>query len=566
MSGHGGHNVDDGPSAKRFVSGMELGLDPEIAAFVTANCSPFTHPNQMDVNPKVPDTKIRALTGYAYLEARFQIPSISITQGNVTNGEQQIIMNANPLAALPIVWSQAEKLSTDETKYGNSGVTDPSVWAKRYEDVGLSNLMAQCKTLGSVSRKHRIVGAGLRVIPTTSTTTVDRGLIEGGHFTTSESVQQTNDLTSYSNGTAAGIRYLKATTDPATPNFETDDHDNVVGGRPFYPVQAGYLGQYLMSDDLEKCRASILEARSSDKYGRSSTEQGMSVRWLPTDNWDFVKTINHHVVGISDMRYGHGVHTQSPASNTVAQTASTSRWIAGTYFLQEAGKPAACVISHDNIYQNETRPSQKRDSYDICSYPVPEAVTNLGGSHICDPESNLCTFQKRVNSTANAALTPGTQNSEYQGIFYAIDPEVYKYDYVHVGNTKMMGYTDDEQNFQNSMYIDCTGMTDGTMLDVTVVWHVEFIPKEFHLNPGRSSPVTMDWLALEATISDPEQFPVVVQGHSFFSSLKKAIKGAWKFFKKLAPTIGGVLSAMPDARAKAAGAGISMAGDIANRF
>lgn len=549
-TGHGGHYAEDGPSAKRFVSGKELNLDPEIASFITANCSPFTHPTAMDVNPKVVDTKVRALTAYAYLECRFQTSVANIN----SSGEQLIIMNANPLAALPIVYS----------KNGQDGFqTDPAVWASRYEENDMGNFLAQCKTLGTVSKKHRIVGAGLRVKPTTSVAVNNRGLMEAGHITVEETQQVLNAPFYPATGTSSGGRYWTEAF-PAS-----DDHNNQVAGGYAYPIDAGYLGQALMQDKVENMRLCIENAKSSDRIGRTNADDGISVRWLPTDNWDFVKTVNHHVVGITDHFYGHGDPCGIEADST-SSTAITS----GTSYISDSN--TSRIISHpgyakqlqNGVSQSSgTRPDPNVNLWSICPHFAPRLSNTAAGSvsSAATSETRCCTYQKRLNWN-DGETSPPENTWAHQAIFYAVDTEQYKYDMCHVGNVAGMGYMDDAQNFQNAMYVDITGVPTDTKIDVTCVWHVEFIPKEFHLNPGRSSPVSLDWFFLEAMISDPQKFPLVVQGNSFFTSLWKGVKKAARFGSKFASVAAPVLSAMPDPRAQAAGMALGTGAGIANQL
>lgn len=544
---HAGHPASDGPSAKRWMASEGTGMSDETAAFVAANCSPFTHPTQMPAEPKVVDTKATIKTCTAYITEHFQIPVVrnASTLANSTRGDQLIIMNANPLAALPVTWHEAPKYQASP-KYR----MDPGVWNKRYEDVGLTNISSQARNLCDNSLKHRVVGCGLKAW-VSQDTNLSRGTIEGGLFDPSEARQATvvqDDLS---------MRY-NALTDVTV----VGGHQPL--GRAFIPQNAGYLGEALVKDDIQAMRMCIRNAKTQQE-GLLAADKGCSVRWVPIDDFKFTQSVNRNVVIPCSPLFSNGTPTGIVNPSSVS-----------------TGQPVCRIL--DRTAVQDDRPDGIVNNFDLGTYFCPAVVPaadptaigyglgsqppshNAAGSPIAS--MNAITETGTVRQCWNAGATStyvAATNAGPTYMFGTADLDYYPGSYIDLGDPAMK-YTDPDANFENSLYLDISGVDPDQFLDVQVVWHIEYIPKEYSMDCGIASPIDVNWPTIQAMVTNSEAFPIVVEGHSFFSSL-------WAGVKKAGGVIGGILrgassiaSAIPDPRAQAFGAGAGVVGGVMGKI
>ena len=135
--------ASSGPTAKRQLGNEGTGLSAAGASFISANCSPFSPPQEIITGPpKVCDPRNHESSCTAYIWKNFTI--------NVNNsGDQFVALNANPLAPLPVVWAINQN--------GDNTTTSAKTWATAYEDVGLSDMFCQIKSLAENSRNYTFI-------------------------------------------------------------------------------------------------------------------------------------------------------------------------------------------------------------------------------------------------------------------------------------------------------------------------------------------------------------------------------------------------------------------------
>jgi hypothetical protein len=106
-----------------------------------------------------------------------------------------------------------------------------------------------------------------------------------------------------------------------------------------------------------------------------------------------------------------------------------------------------------------------------------------------------------------------------------------------------------------------TGLAPGQQCTVQMVWHIEYVP-----NPCSTAAATPSYVdpgfdsIILPLLADRSAFPIVVKGHSFFKSLKQALKKATGFMGKLMVGASQILSHHPDPRFQAAGLGAGFIG------
>jgi hypothetical protein len=322
----------------------------------------------------------------------------------------------------------------------------------------------------------------------------------------------------------------------------------------WYPQNSGYLGEALFEDSLQNMRVCLRPAKTQRK-GLLTADDGCTVRWTPDRDYDFVPTINHNVVVPLLPYHPCGFPASAALKRSDPAPPSTTavpvvRLIDGTSLANDAfnnhtndaGDIAAYYSSLGTATTGSFSPG-KWNQADAVNGRVP---TELG------------TIRKHISGNNGATNGDGFVHSSY--VFYASDGDMYENSYIDIGDTKAMAYMDEAQNFVHGLYIDMTGLAPGQFVDVQVVWHIEYVPKETSLNAGIPSPVDLNWPMIEAMVSNPEAFPIVVKGHSFFSSLFHGIKAAGSAIGGILKGASSVASLIPDPRAQAFGAGAGAIG------
>lgn len=495
---HAGHGADAGPSTDAFMDNFGTGLSTESGAFVAAHCSPFTHPLKLEVEPKVPDPSNHQRTCTAYLTAHFQLPMIAMT---ATRGDQLILLNPDPLAQLPVVWARSNTSVLAVTSTDPNMSSAPS-WAQAYEDADLGDFLSQAKSLADNSLRHRVVGAGLRAW-VGQNTTIERGIIEGGQF----DIATTRQLTT---PTAAQLIAWR-------DNTNSRDTLNAIVSN------GGCFAEALYNKGITTLRQSIRDSRTQKK-GLLQAERGCSVRWSNEGNWNFIPTINRGLICPLLPTYYNGFPNSDPLADPI--TGSTHKHMPVVH-LADFGTQSGATAPANGLYDVNDLQVLKHNNLSTVGWTASQ-LAGLQGTN---------TWRAGTMMSCDMA-----QN--YIAPFW-------------INDGSRSRWTDPNQNFQSGLYIDVQGCSPDQYLDIQIVYHVEYVPRENSMNIGRPSPIDLNFDTIKNMVANDQAFPVVVSGHSFFSSL-------WHGIKKAGSVIGKVLTAsskvasmipIPEVQGFAAGAG-----------
>lgn len=529
---HGGHTASSGPSAKSDMDHTKTGLSEATASFVAANASPFTNPdNLISDGARVPDPSTTQRTCSTTIYTSIQIPVIPNAwdanytgpASTATSGKQFIIVNANPLGVFaPVQWAMRETFSNtlgtgaDETYFGigpsaTSAAkqvtrTDPLSWAKIYDYFEQGDLISKLHTLAQQSSRHRIVGCAVKV-NTGTDNTMNRGQIEAGQF----EIDQTR---------SAGSNVAPPVAPNKTPTangfwYGWDVMDNTAGVST-RGVTTG-LGQWatrMYTCDYNSMKMALSQARNQNR-GILKAEDGASVRWTDSNNFQFQRTLNKCCM-VPELDYyangydGEGVQfEETPASSVedifivncnVARASSTI--VGGT-------KGRVCVKRRPiKCYNNGTT-----DFY--------------GNEYFCADN----TQRTLIGNGYAISISGGNLEHDKTTLLSQVDSAA--------------------EDFDRGLYIDVTGVSPNQLLNVEVQWIVEYIPKVYSLDEGRHPPVDINFPAIQAMVNDPNSYPIVVKGNSFFSSLWHGIKAAAEGVGKLLKGTSSVAAMIPDPRAQA---------------
>lgn len=544
-----GHPADSGPSASSNAANPAgTGFSEATASFIAANGSPFISP--MDMIPsgvKVPDPRVTDRTCSATITARFSCPVVA----DGVNGKLMVAVNADPMSQLPIWVSRTlnEQHPGKKTNVGaGSGVTadafyyneptistgsagsdrcDPRSWGQTYDVLNIADIFAQTKHLGELSQRHRVVGCGLRANIGVDTA-IARGTIEGGQFTwvdtrdtTTSSVEwdtalQTNRLGYWSPDVEGGLASW-------TNACRTSDKS-----------QKG-MRALIHSNAYNVAKTAIRSARSQN-IGVLDGDQGCSVRWTDTNNFKFQRTINRNLLLPNKDFYANGFDVSQinafeheDTYKTYILDCNTTRAVqagTGTY----PGKIVAtlpfsplCVATRPHINYDATKWSTATSTYLYFAADSDMLLENTSGT---------------VLEQLTAA---GATNNVGDGTFADL------------------GVTTFEEQFDKGLYIDITGVNTGQWVNVDVVWHIEYVPRSYALTTGLQSPVDLNFDMVAAMLTDAAKFPIVVKGHSFFSSLWAGVKRAFGKGREIIGAAGPMLSMLPSPHARAAGMAMSAA-------
>jgi len=456
-----------GPSAKRYLSNAGTGLSDAGASFIAANCSPFSPPNEFVTGPpKVPDARNRIETGTTYIYSTMQIPIQA-------DGNQMILVNANPLSPLPIAWAR----ETTQLIYSE----EPIQWAQAYSAYGLGQFLSQTKALADASQSHRIVGCAVKARITDPTNAHSaRGQVEGGQFD------------------VASTRYTTPTNATSVARSTIDNSS------------LGAFGSAWNSAVYATMKRSIQNS-ISHSHGFGDVQEGIAVRWTDKNQFKFVPTIYSNVIAPSATFFTNGFAPFQPISNAsaVAGETGTPQWdqTLGTYnvdatairntfyaipptinvaWFADGGAPQQAVGTSDVLYCFQNNWS---------GTTLPNGIGSRVGSNLVGSIHRYGNFD-----TTRYPLTNGSEQT--------------------------IKWTDSEQNFGDGLYIDITGCSNTQTCVLEVVWHVEYVPKMAALDYGLASPVDLNYDALAAIAGDETSFPVVTQSDGFFKSLQRGMSDA----------------------------------------
>lgn len=482
-----------GPSGPTQVKDMDAagtGLSNEAAAFVAAHCSPFTNPRDMPVPPKVPDPRNTQPTETMFIWGHFDIPGIP-DSGNTSSG-QLIVTSADPLAPVPIKWASGTAQAEDTTNW-----CTPMNVARSYEGVGLHKVVSQMRSLGQRSKSYRIVGHGLKVWVSRNTN-VSRGTIEAGQF------QQT-----------ACINAIPS--DPAARRINNAKVFATWYNNPGQSVK-GFQATAAATSCLAALRRSI-EGAKEQEVGFLSADEGCTVRWTDSDEYDFQPTFDR----------GYAVN-------------------------MKAGSPDAPQSYIDWQTVNFTGTNEEYTTNRIKAAPT------------CSTNTTLVSPWNDINSVGVLSFTDNTSGfvapaSASNDNWYMTADQVSTNYLDWEGRSLHPYYTSSEAQFTKGLFADVQGLDVSQTLTVQVCWHVEYIPNNFEPWAVMDSPVDPQFDEIAAMVRNSRAFPVVVKGHSFFSSLKramgKAVTFAGKIFSGFGGTVGGLMTASGDPRLMALGAGMT---------
>lgn len=527
---HSGHPATHGNSARSNAANTEnTNIGPATASFMAAYGSPFT--NVDDLIPqgaRVVDPETTERTCTTSITARLNIPVVADPTN--TEGKLLLIMSADPLAQLPL-WLSRRYFETTATVTnpvadvntwnenggsgtGNYSLCDAASWGQTYEKIGLDDFFAQTTDLGNLSMKHRVVGCAMRANIGVDTT-LSRGSIEAGQFNWSDTRfipnQAMVDFTTVNNVGKAS--WWQAHFKPGSA-FVPEGQPAVAGIR----TQKG-LGTLMLNNAYNKGEAIIRSARTQD-YGTLDADKGASVRWTDTNDFKFQRTVNRNIVCPDRQYYANGIVTN------IAIPGTANAW---------EDNPTATTIGREiqafncNAYRGSTTGDALNDS-----------------RYAPDVQPSKLAY-KRYNDSGDAfksgALMIGADNEEL--VELCNGTTTYK-----AGTTDVVVGTADKSSlgtdtfepfFDKGLYLDITGVAPTQWVNVDLVWHIEYVPKSWALTRGIYPPVDMQFDMLASMLGDPKQFPIVVMGNSFFTSLWRGIKRAADTAASIAGTAGSAI-------------------------
>lgn len=502
MSLHGGHIADSGPSADYDLRPEGTGLSRESAAFVAAHCSPFSNPRDMPVEgAKVPDPRNTQSTCSATISQTFQF--------SAGMGKTILIMNADPLAELPLTITQHDGLGSTTFAQNTSASTlywdpvnntrtfmDPKSWGQLYDQIGFDRVFAKTKALAEQASQYRIVGCGLRV--NMGADQQDRiGLIEAGQIEWSDSRD---------NGTVYTTPQEAVTTDTTNNYLWRAFHYQK------HPKTKAKHAIYGTNSYQEHKKA--IRAMKNQFHGMLKSTEGACVRWTDIDNFRFKKAMNRNLVGPDNSAYENGYFT---SQNTPYETGTNDPYIWNVNGDRSNGTLGTGI--------------QKSP---LCVKTV-----------TCDQAAGTT----RLNGLSYLGMD--------SAVLYTSDPGNYVTFSTRAAYAdETLGEMEGTDDFSRGLYVDISGLSANHNIMVEVSWIIEYIPRLYALDQGLSSPVDMNFQAIQAMVQDPEAYPIIVKGNSFFSSL-------WAGVKKAAGVASGILQGTsniaslvphPGAQAFAAGA------------
>lgn len=445
-----------------------------------------------------------------FIWEHFDIPTVS--------GDQLIVTSADPLAPVPIKWCNSNGDTT-------AAFYSPNVLARDYEANGLADMVYKMRKLGIESKQYRVVGHGLKVWVSKSTT-IARGNIEAGQYDIGLATNANQFATSYTaRGSVDKYWYYDCTT----------SNDATVG-----PQMTA-----LTTGNINRMRSAI-ETAKDQEIGFLAADEGATVRWTDTNNWQFQQTYDRGVCFMHNQGWAQSIQP----SYTTFQPISYLRSDYNGMLRPQAEAPTAALAANIMVFQ----PTM------LENYSTNSLITGTSGAIYTDV-NKLGTIVTRKNTAVPTAT--------FWGLFQAPngatgDQQIayYNANYDKLDSTNMTNYFQNpDKQFNKGLYVDVSGVDTSQVLTVQVCWHIEYVPKNTEPWSGEASPVDVSFETIDAMARNRLAFPIVVKGHSFFSSLRKAfgkaLDAASKIFSKAAPLAQGLLSSIPDPRAQAAAMGLT---------
>jgi hypothetical protein len=413
---------------------------------------------------------------------------------------------------LPVVWG-ADGVGSTVTR-------DPEYWAQTYEGAGLSDMFSKIKALAENSSQHRIVGCGLKVWVSRDATTVSLGNIEGGHFKVSRS-------------------RFRGPSSMVSRRSVAFDYKNT-----------GLYGTALNYPTVANMRSSI-ESAKNQRLGFLPAEEGCTVRWTDSNDFQYIDTNYRSLVAPSKTFYVNGYVPFIATHNYPPNVAD------GFPDVGYAGR-----VLHD---VDLVTPEEALATYNTFYY-VPTSFTGANANG--DPTlfsvgtGRLGTFRRCPDANTAGGSFGANGVGTVKGEFFAsadasLFPEVKAWE-------NNIDWISDEGNFGNSLYADVSGVSVGSKLTVQIVWHVEYIPSYQALDTGIPSPVDTNFDSLAVMAGDDVSFPIVVKGHSFFKSLLRGLRQAASGASRILGIASNVAKFVPLPQVQAFGMGAGSASMIAS--
>ncbi|UOF76886.1 hypothetical protein [Genomoviridae sp.] len=496
-----------GPTQVKDINPAGTGLSDAAAAFIAANCSPFTNPRDMPCPAKVPDPRNTQNTETMFLWSHFDItPSTVGTQYN-----QMIVTSADPLAPVPIQWMG------NTADLANNFCT-PNIIATQYEKAGMSDLVYQMRQLGKRAKSYRVVGHGLKVWVSRNTN-ISRGSIEAGQYAIDDFANL--NPTDYASVGALSDRLW--TNQPTLTGSET-----------------GPQAMAMTCRDYTLWKQAIATAKDQE-IGFLAADEGATVRWTDTNDFHFMPCVDRGLVQCSSRAFGP---TNGYKKYETTNTSTTGDISAIGFAVQFT--PAFIL----NGTYNEV-------AYDTTTYRL---GTLKNGQNTGAPAT--VTVHQNVNAAPNVrknTTTAGSENVTTIMKYYATGST--DWGALELNGTVMQNYySNSDAQFNKGLFADIIGIDQQQILTVQVCWHIEYVPKGNEPWSGEASPVDSEYETLAAIARNRLAFPIVVKGHSFFSSLKKAfgkaISAVGKIFETTAPIAQQVLGVIPHPAAQVAAMGL----------
>jgi len=296
-------------------------------------------------------------------------------------------------------------------------------------------------------------------------------------------------------------------------------------------------GALMMTSAISAHRNSIRNGKEQE-MGFLAADEGCTVRWTDTNDFQFQPTYQRSLCYPNGTNYGDvGYGKFEPAALNTATgvpnnpneawgypTGPEYRIVAGDYI-----DPIGLWTFHDDI--KEVSSLWQNRNFVTNTYYTPPAI--VPGSE----------------SVRNFFYAPGDGNC------------------LAMNSTDFTNYLANPAiQFDKGLYADISGLDISQVLTVQVCWHIEYTPLNTESWSGESSPVDMNYDMIAAMARDRHAFPIVVKGHSFFSSLKRALGKAANFagkvFASAGQTVGGALMSTGDPRLMAVGSGLSIVGGM----
>jgi hypothetical protein len=481
--------------------------------------------------------------------ANFQIPVVPDTYNSAftapgadaTTGRQFITVSANPLGAgIPIRWTKHTNSTWASALPGATGdlcyynlrdpanwataatgaqtrgisICDPLSWAQMYDEAGLGDLVSKIYTFGQLSNKHRIVGCALKT-NIGADTTLARGQIEAGQYELSEvKKNRVNGLRATPTDVAFNGMWAYMDVQPATSTI-ADTRG-----------QIGDLHALIMNNDYATHKQVIWPARN-DSHGVMLAADGACVRWTDSNNFKFYPTVNKCLMVPDIDFYDNG----EEGENVVAEDTNVAYTVSDPTYLN-------CNIQRR--HRSFGTGAQKGSINCIAQ--------NFQTTTSSPQYSQWLTADRTQRVVYGSALQP-TYYSGTNGPF-SLEPE----------KAAMIGSINSpDGDFDRGLYVDITGVNPYQVINIEVQWFIEYIPKVYSLTIGRNPPIDMNFPAIQAMVQDNKTYPIVVKGHSFFSSLWHAVKRGAEGAGKLLSGTSKLASLIPDPRAQAF-AGIASTG------